>query len=105
MKMNIRAEKAFTYLPTAIDQIDKGMYYSFKYGLADDPDNLMLYDTEFKNFKVDLTYLLDYYKEIKYFSEEEVKTLKAQMFSPDRENWLVAFTVVDNQKHKLWTNE
>ena len=92
--MNIRAEKALRLLPTVIDQIDMGIVYTFQYGFYDPPTDEQP-DETFKNFKVDMTYLLKHCLETKIFTPQQIETLKLQITSPDKENWLLAFVVIE----------
>ena len=105
--MNHRAETAFINLPEAIDQFEKGIYYpvsttvetSMKFSghMGVDP----ISDPSFADLRKDLSSLIYHYTGLGYFTQEEEEGLHKQLQSPDRENWLIAFTIIDNQKHKL----
>jgi len=91
--MNVRAKKAFDALPKAIEQLDLGIIYSHAGYPKPDPT--------FTMFRIDLTYLIGHYIEKGIFMNRDYQGLMNQLDSPDKENWLIAFLIIDNQKTKL----
>lgn len=92
--MNTRAEKVFLMLPKAIDQIDIGIIYSHDGSMNEDHDFIM--------FRIDLTYLLIFYQEKRFFNQKQIKSLTEQLNSKCREDWLLAFIIIDSQRERLW---
>ncbi len=109
-KMNKRAECAFLALPEVIDQLDTGVRYLINIGIIKNtfvnPNEFAIpKDPNFTYFKIDLTYLIEFYVNKGYLTQSQRESLYQQINSSDKENWLIAFMLIDNLKHKLWFNE
>lgn len=92
--MNIRAKRVFTSLPIAIDKFDSGIIYDY--------DQVGKRNPEFTMLRIDLTYLIDFYFHKAFLTNAEQKGLNELLNSEDRQNWLVAFVIINELRHKLW---
>lgn len=104
--MNESAENAFLALPVAIGEFESKIRRSY---FDWDPDEIKWEHVNHTNqrlFQKNLFDLLAYYHNDKQFlTKEQVETLQEQLRGEDREAWYLAFVLIDNLKHKLWTNE
>lgn len=102
-----RAENAYLALPNAIGSFEEGIRYSFDSGyvgqpLVKDYSGLQVeIDEDFKQFRIDLSYLIRFYRDLELFNLEQEKTLFAQLDGVDKEAWYLAFILLDEQRHKL----
>jgi hypothetical protein len=99
--MNQRAENAFLALPVAIDAFDTDITPMLL--LTELYHWVHINNTPHTLYPKDLDDLLDWYLCHDYLTSEQVEGLQQQLKSPDRENWLLAFIIIDAQKHKLWS--
>lgn len=98
--MDRYTEHVFTQLPKVIDQLNLGIMY-FE-NIENDTGRAVRIDLNYKTFREQTQYLIAYYVNKGFFTMEQRESLLAQLASPDKENWMVAFTIIDNQKHKQW---
>ena len=113
--MNKQAKKALAYLPLAIDAHNNNMVWAYHYyeidpndliekkgykrgyGWCTDKSSPGNIDVSMSDFRKDLLHLLfHYYRGKNLITLEQCRSLISQVQSPDRENWLVAFMIIDN---------
>jgi hypothetical protein len=107
MKMNQSAEMAFLALPVAIAEFELDMIRRSPWSIADDEMKWQhINNTERALFPKNLLDLLKYYRdEVHLLTHAQTETLYNQLHGEDREAWYLAFVLIDNLKHKLWTHE
>lgn len=103
-KMNQSAENGFLALPIAIAEFETNVSdvrLNNHNGIIWEHIN----NTNQRLFPKDFCELMDYYQNIGLLCARDNYNLRCMIQSVSREDWYLAFVIVDNLRHKLWSNE